>query len=149
MFQEPALLPWRTLLENIVARARFERALQPLDDIGLTDRAATYPGQLSLSQQRRLALARAFAVRPDLLLLDEPFVSLNPELVESMMEISVRLRAAHRGAAVLVTHVRAEAEKLADRIVTLGGTPGRITAEVQNSGAYFHSSASGVTSAGS
>ena len=52
-------------------------------------------------------------------------------------------------ATILVTHVMAEAEQLADRIVTLGGSPARITSEIQNSGAYFHSSASGVTAAGS
>ena len=151
VFQEPALLPWRTLLDNLTVTARVSRAraLEALADVGLADRADTFPGRLSLGQQRRMALARAFAVRPDLLLLDEPFVSLDPALVEEMMQLFVHLRDRHAVATVLVTHVREEAEKLADRIVTLGGTPARITSEVQNSGAYFQSSASGVTSAGS
>ena len=151
VFQEPALLPWRTLLDNLIVTACVSRAgaLEALEDVGLADRADTFPGRLSLGQQRRMALARAFAVRPDLLLLDEPFVSLDPALVEEMMQLFVRLRDRHAVATVLVTHVREEAARLADRIVTLGGAPARITSVVQNSGAYFQSSASGVTAAGS
>lgn len=148
VFQEPALLPWRTLRQNlmITAKVSTEAADQALADVGLADRATDFPEQLSLGQQRRMALARAFAVRPALLLLDEPFVSLDPELVEEMMALFDRLRAAHNVATVLVTHVREEADKLADRVVTLGGCPAQITRDTQNNGAYFQLSASGVTS---
>ncbi|WP_417525348.1 ABC transporter ATP-binding protein [Marinovum sp.] len=151
IFQEPTLLPWRSVRDNIriptgASQAEAEAALA---EVGLAGREGDYPGQLSLGQQRRLSLARAFAVRPDLLLMDEPFVSLDPELVEEMMVLFARLRAAHGVTTILVTHVEAEAKRLASRIVTLGGSPARVTGDVQNRGAYFQLSASGVTSSGS
>ena len=129
VFQEPALLPWRTLIDNICVTAGVsaDQAREALHDVGLGDRGTAYPGQLSLGQQRRLALARAFAVQPDLLLLDEPFVSLDPSLVDEMMQLFKTLQSRHQVATILVTHVRAEAEKLADRIVVLGGSPATIT----------------------
>ena len=148
IFQEPALLPWRTARENICipTGVSARQADLALADVGLSGRGSDFPGQLSLGQQRRLALARAFAVKPDLLLMDEPFVSLDPALVEEMMQLFVTLRAAHQVTTILVTHVETEARKLASRLVTLGGSPSRMTGDVQNSGAYFQSSASGVTS---
>ena len=148
VFQEPTLLPWRSVADNI----RVTTGAPPSDidaalrDVGLGGRGADYPSQLSLGQQRRLSLARAFAVKPDLLLLDEPFVSLDPDLAHEMMALFARLRAQHDIATILVTHVAEEAEKLASRIMTLGGSPATITSDVQNDGAYFQSSASGVTS---
>ena len=131
VFQEPALLPWRTALQNICVTTRVseDAATEALAEVGLQDRAQAFPGHLSLGQQRRLTLARAFAVKPDLLLLDEPFVSLDPSLVDQMMGLFQRLRSAHGVTTVLVTHVRAEAEALATRIVTLGGSPAVITSE--------------------
>lgn len=148
IFQEPTLLPWRNLLDNITIPTRVSQAAaeSALCSVGLGGRGHDWPGQLSLGQQRRLALARAFAVKPELLLMDEPFVSLDPALVDEMMQLFAQLRAAHRVTTIFVTHVRDEAEKLASRIVTLGGSPASITGDVQNSGAYFQLSASGVTS---
>jgi len=134
VFQEPALLPWRTLIDNITVTAGVTegRALSALADVGLDDRPRAFPGQISLGQQRRLSLARAFAVQPDLLLLDEPFVSLDPALVDEMMALFIKLRAAHRVTTILVTHVQDEARALADRIVTLGGSPAIVTSDVVN-----------------
>lgn len=128
VFQEPTLLPWRNLRDNITIPAHVTPPIAEaiLREVGLGDRADAFPNQLSLGQQRRLALARAFAVKPDLLLLDEPFVSLDPALVTEMVAVFARLRAAHQVTTVLVTHVVEEAERLADRIVTLGGQPARI-----------------------
>ncbi len=148
VFQEPTLLPWRTVSDNIrvTTDATAKQVNIALADVGLAGRGEDYPGQLSLGQQRRLALARAFAVKPDLLLLDEPFVSLDPALVDEMMVLFTRLRAVHNVTTILVTHVAEEAEKLASRIVTLGGNPATIVSDVQNEGAYFQLSASGVTS---
>ncbi|MEP5761516.1 MAG: ATP-binding cassette domain-containing protein [Litoreibacter sp.] len=148
VFQEPTLLPWRTVQDNlcIAAGVTKEQAIIALAEVGLSDRAQDFPNMLSLGQQRRLALARAFAVKPDLLLMDEPFVSLDPELVEDMMVLFAKLRAAHQVTTIIVTHVQAEAKRLASRIVTLGGSPGRIVDEVQNKGAYFQLSEAGVTS---
>ena len=75
------------------------------------------------------ALARAFAAKPDLLLMDEPFVSLDRELADEMMALFEKLRDAHQVTTLLVTHVAEEAERLATRVITLGGKPARITSD--------------------
>ncbi|MEP1201303.1 MULTISPECIES: ABC transporter ATP-binding protein [Rhodobacterales] len=134
VFQEPTLLPWRSVLDNLCIptgiTAPFAR--QALEDVGLDGRAQDFPHQLSLGQQRRLSLARAFAIKPDLLLMDEPFVSLDPELVEEMMALFQRLQQRHGVATIFVTHVVAEAKRLSDRIITLSGCPAQITADQPN-----------------
>ncbi|PZQ52593.1 MAG: ABC transporter ATP-binding protein [Rhodovulum sulfidophilum] len=131
VFQEPTLLPWRDARANITLAtgAGAEAAERLLGEVGLAGRGGSYPGQLSLGQQRRLALARALAAEPELLLLDEPFVSLDPALVEEMLELTARALARRDAASVIVTHARAEAERLADRILVLGGDPARVVAE--------------------
>ncbi|WP_411889170.1 ABC transporter ATP-binding protein [Yoonia sp. SDW83-1] len=134
VFQEPTLLPWRSVRDNItiatgVSAAQADAALA---DVGLGNRADEYPNRLSLGQQRRLSLARAFAVKPALLLLDEPFVSLDPELADEMMNLFARLRDSHQVTTVLVTHIAEEAERLADRIVTLAGDPATIANDRTN-----------------
>lgn len=148
VFQEPTLLPWRSVSDNlcIVANLAPEEVETLLAEVGLSGREEDFPGQLSLGQQRRLSLARALAVRPSLLLMDEPFVSLDPALVEDMMALFARLRLAHGVTTVLVTHSMEEARALGSRIVTLGGSPARIVEDIQNAGAYFQLSASGVIS---
>ena len=147
VFQEPVLLPWRTVAQNLAITAGIgpERIATALGEVGLAGLEARFPGQLSLGQQRRLSLARAFATEPDLLLLDEPFVSLDAALHDEMMALFAALRARRGTAAILVTHDAAEAEALAGRILTLGGRPATVTGSRQNSGAYFQTSASGVT----
>ncbi|WP_299044832.1 ABC transporter ATP-binding protein [uncultured Tateyamaria sp.] len=131
VFQEPTLLPWRTVAQNVALTtgASDSAVNTALTEVGLGPRALDFPNQLSLGQQRRLALARAFAVKPDLLLMDEPFVSLDPDLVREMMVLFEQLRARHGVATILVTHVADEAQHLADRIVTLGGTPATIVSD--------------------
>jgi NitT/TauT family transport system ATP-binding protein len=147
VFQEPVLLPWRTAIENltIVARISREEARHWLDAVALGGLGERFPGMLSLGQQRRLSLARAFASKPDLLLMDEPFVSLDPALAGEMMGLFEWLIAKRPCATLLVTHVRSEAERLAGRILRLEGRPARIVEEDQKAGAYFQLSASGVT----
>ena len=148
VFQEPTLLPWLNVLRNICVPtgATAAQARDALEEVGLSGRERDYPDQLSLGQQRRLALARAFSVRPDLLLLDEPFVSLDAAMAEEMMQLFARITADHGLSTILITHVESEARKLASRIVTLGGSPAHVVRDVQNSGAYFQSTAAGVTS---
>lgn len=125
VFQEPTLLPWRTVRDNITMTTGVDAmtAESALADVGLAGRGADYPGQLSLGQQRRLSLARAFAVQPTLLLLDEPFVSLDPALADEMIGLFIRLREAHQVASIFVTHVVTEAERMASRTIRLAGSP--------------------------
>lgn len=148
VFQEPTLLRWRTVGDNLRLTCRLSRdgVEQVLSEVGLGGMADRFPDSLSLGQQRRLALARAFASGPDLLLMDEPFVSLDPALADEMMALFAALRAQRQVATLIVTHVEREADLLASRVVTMGGRPATITGERQNKGAYFQLSASGVTS---
>lgn len=147
VFQEPVLLPWRTAIENltIVARVSVEEARRWLDDVDMAGLSDRFPGMLSLGQQRRLSLARAFACAPDLLLMDEPFVSLDPPLASEMMSLFERLIAERPCATLFVTHVHAEAERLACRTLRLEGHPARIVpGEDRKARAYFQLPASGV-----
>jgi len=121
VFQEPTLMPWRSASDNLrlttgVGAAEAEAALAR---VGLAGKGALYPGQLSLGQQRRLALARAYAAKPDILLLDEPFVSLDEALVQEMLALTESVIAEQRPATVFVTHAKPEAERLATRQLTL------------------------------
>lgn len=151
VFQEPTLLPWRSARDNlrITARIGAEEADRWLERVGLAGLGRRRPNAMSLGQQRRLSLARAFAARPRLLLMDEPFVSLDAPTAEAMMDLFARLRRGSGAATLLVTHAEAEAKRLATRIVTLGGRPATVVADRQNMGLYRHSSASGVASSGS
>lgn len=133
-FQEPRLLPWRTVEENIrlvLPPARRREDLGGLlADFGLTDHRSRYPAELSLGLARRVSLARALAVEPDLLVLDEPFVSLD-EGAAGELRRYVSLAAARQNMAVLmVTHNVREALQLADRIVLLAPRPTRVVDEV-------------------
>ena len=126
VFQEPTLLPWRSCLRNITLTTGADdmTARAALADVGLAGREAAFPGALSLGQQRRLALARAFASRPEILFLDEPFVSLDPALAEEMMALFADLRDRSGAATLLVTHSTAEAARLGTRILRLDAPPG-------------------------
>lgn len=140
VFQDPLLLPWRTARGNVafglagqrLSRAeRLGRARSMLLKVGLgQDEAGLYPHQLSGGMRKRVALARALASEPDLLLLDEAFAALDVGLAREMQKL-VRLDAQERNVTVvLVTHDLSEAVRLADRIVVLAGRPGRIVARL-------------------
>ncbi len=119
VFQEPRLLPWRTVRQNLalVRPPDAARAAALLAALGLPDVAELYPPALSLGMARRVALARAFAIEPGLLLLDEPFVSLDPVAAEAARAVFLQTWRARPSAALLVTHDMSEAAALADRIV--------------------------------
>ena len=130
VFQEPTLLPWRSVLDNLLlvcAGLKRDAALHALDRVGLAGKERDFPGQLSLGQQRRLSLARAFAGQPEMLILDEPFVSLDPDMADTMMSLTENLIAEARPATLLVTHAEAEASRLADRVLRLQGAPATLT----------------------
>ncbi len=121
VFQEPRLLPWRTVRQNIelVRPPDASVVASLLAELGLAPYAGLYPPALSLGMARRVALARAFAVEPELLLLDEPFVSLDPGMAEAGRQVLVQAWATRGCAALMVTHDLAEAASLADRILLL------------------------------
>lgn len=129
VFQEPTLLPWISVVKNmtIATGADDKLTLAALRSVGLESKANAYPNDLSLGQQRRLSLARAFLKKPDVLLMDEPFVSLDSELSDEMMSVYEQLRQDTGVATILVTHSEREAQRLGDRILTLTGQPATLT----------------------
>ncbi len=132
VFQEPVLLPWRSVLQNLTLvhpELGTGAALSALERVGIVDKAHHFPGQLSLGQQRRLALARAFAGRPELLVMDEPYVSLDPTTAEEMVALTEALIAETGPAVILVTHSDVEAHRLARRCLRLEGKPATITGD--------------------
>src|SRR6202171_4435490 len=135
VFQDFALLPWCTVEGNVEfpllhtglaiggRRAVVEDALRRTS---LSDFRGTYPKQLSGGMRQRVGIARALAVRPAILLMDEPLSALDSQTRELLMEDFVRLLADGSMGAVYVTHNLGEAVRLADRIVVLSRRPGRI-----------------------
>jgi len=133
VFQEPRLLPWRTVEQNVrlAAPAVTDAALDALfQTLGLAAHRGHFPGELSLGLARRVALARAFAVEPELLLLDEPFVSLDDALAVRLREELAELVNRRPVTTLLVTHNVDEAIALADRLLLLSPSPARVLAEV-------------------
>jgi NitT/TauT family transport system ATP-binding protein len=134
VFQEPRLLPWRSVEDNVrlAAPDASEAEVAALfAALGLSDHRTHFPGELSVGLARRTALARAFAVRPTLLLLDEPFVSLDAPLARQLQRDLARLVESRGMTTVLVTHDIDEAIALADRIFVLSARPARVVGEVQ------------------
>lgn len=132
VFQDPRLLPWRRVLGNVEfgleglgldKAARRARAAQTLDMVGLAEFAARWPHQLSGGQKQRVGLARALAVRPQLLLMDEPFAALDPPTRRSLQDLTLDLWRDSGASVLFVTHDVDEALHLADRVVVVGGAP--------------------------
>ncbi|HLH11381.1 MAG TPA: ATP-binding cassette domain-containing protein [Methylovirgula sp.] len=132
VFQEPRLLPWRNVRDNLrlVAPEAAEADLSRIAaDLGIGEHLNYFPGELSLGLARRVALARAFAVEPNLLVLDEPFVSLDRPLAMRLGDELVTLVERKKLTTLLVTHDLDEAIRLADHIMLLGGRPAKIIAD--------------------
>ncbi|MBL1407008.1 MAG: ABC transporter ATP-binding protein [Hyphomicrobiales bacterium] len=125
VFQEPTLLPWRTALQNItlISGANEETAIAVLEELGLASKQDQFPNQLSVGQQRRLSLARAFAANPQFLIMDEPFTSLDKSLVDEMLKLTKKLIKTREVTTLFVTHSQREAEYLSDEIFELSGNP--------------------------
>jgi ABC-type nitrate/sulfonate/bicarbonate transport system ATPase subunit len=133
VFQEPRLLPWRTVEENVrlAAPLASDAMLHGLfGTLGLDEHQSHYPGELSVGLARRVALARAFAVEPELLVLDEPFVSLDAALATRLRGELAELVARRPVTTLLVSHDVDEVIGLADRIFLLSGSPARVLADM-------------------
>ena len=135
VFQDFALLPWFTVEANVEfpllhtgLGANERRAIvdDALRRTSLSDFRATYPKQLSGGMRQRVGIARALAVRPAILLMDEPLSALDSQTRELLMEDFIRLLADGAMGAIYVTHNLEEAVRLADRIVVLSRRPGRV-----------------------
>ena len=143
MFQDFALFPHLTLLQNVTFGLRrldrgaaLAQARQALKRVGLEDRAADYPHMLSGGQQQRLALARSIAPRPGILMLDEPFSSLDARLRETVRSETLAVLRETNATTVIVTHDPEEAMLLGDRIALLRG--GRLAQIDTASAIYKH-----------
>jgi NitT/TauT family transport system ATP-binding protein len=133
VFQEPRLLPWRSVEENvrIAAPAADDAKLATLFEIlELKAHRNHFPGELSLGLARRVALARAFAVEPELLILDEPLASLDVALAGRLRDEIAVLMEGRSMIALLVTHDVDDAVRLGDRVMLLSPRPARILADL-------------------
>jgi NitT/TauT family transport system ATP-binding protein len=135
VFQEYALFPWRTARRNVefgleVRRLplaqRREIAQRALEQVGLRDFADFYPHRLSGGMRQRVAVARALAFDPDLMLMDEPFAALDEEMREELQGLIIKLWRETRKTFVYVTHSVQEAVYLADRVIVLTRNPTRV-----------------------
>ena len=140
VFQEPRLLPWLTVRGNIefalgsvgIPRSEWrERTDAWLNRVRLHDFAEAHPHELSGGMQQRTAIARAFAVDPELLLMDEPFSGLDELTARSMRELLLALWLETRKTVVFVTHNCFEACFVADRILVFSPRPGRVREEIK------------------
>jgi len=135
IFQTPRLLPWRTVEENITlplpkGDPRRARVAELIARVGLSGTETAYPERLSLGMQRRVAIARGFALQPDILLMDEPFVSLDEPTAQSLRTLVIELWQSHPTTVLFVTHDRPEAVRLATRIVRLSQLTDTMTSNV-------------------
>lgn len=130
-----AMLPWRTAVRNVELalqvrgvprRDRYERALEALTRVGLSDAADQYRSQLSQGMRQRVALARTLVTEPSLLILDEPFAALDAQTRILMQQLLLELLSQFSGAMIFVTHDISEAITLADRIVVFSKRPARV-----------------------
>ncbi len=140
VFQEPTCLPWRTVRENVAYGMEVkkypkdkirERVDYMLDLVGLRETADLYPNQISASMVQRVTVARAFAVDPDLLLMDEPYGQLDIKLRYYLEDEVVKVWKTIGSTVIFVTHNIEEAVYVAERILVLSNKPTSIKAEVQ------------------
>lgn len=137
-FQEHALFPWMSVLDNVAFGLRMqgvakkpsrERAREFIEQVGLARFALSYPHELSVGMRQRASIARAFVADPEMLLMDEPFGSLDALTKLILQEELLRIWSQHRKLVVYVTHDIGEAVLLGDRVLVMSGRPGRIREE--------------------
>ena len=133
--QSPALLPWLSVLGNVTlphkVNRRSDRGRPDLEamlrEVGLGESLHKLPAELSGGMKQRTAIVRAFGLRPDVLLLDEPFGALDEFTREALQEQLLELWEQTRATVVFVTHSISEAVRLSDKVVVMAPRPGRIT----------------------
>lgn len=139
VFQNAVLYEWRTVKKNIMLpleimhvskKDQEERAMKMLELVGLTEFANHYPGQLSGGMQQRVGIARALAIQPEILLMDEPFSALDEFTREKLHEDLLRIWRKTNKTVVFVTHNISESVFLSDRVCVLSPHPGRLSALV-------------------
>ena len=130
IFQEPRLLPWRTVEQNVrlaLPDAQSDKDLDVLfTNLGICDKRHSYPGELSLGLARRVALARAYAVEPELIVLDEPFVSLDAEAATRLRRLLTSVWQSRPTTILMVTHNVREAVELSDKLIFLTSRPAKL-----------------------
>ena len=141
MPQNYGLLPWRTVIDNIRLGMKIKRAPELLDrkvlkklmrQLGIEGLGHRYPAELSGGQQQRVALARVFALQPDVLLMDEPFSALDAITREEMQDVFLKLWQKNNVSTIFVTHYVEEALYLGQRIAILSASSGNINRIVDN-----------------
>lgn len=139
VFQDHGLLPWYDVLENVALGLRFqnvprvaalERARHFIEQVGLGRFQHHHPHELSIGMRQRVGIARAFVAEPEILLLDEPFGSLDAQTRLVLQQELLRIWQEHKRVVVHVTHDIDEAILLSDRIIVMSGRPGTIRAEL-------------------
>ncbi|TVX94812.1 ABC transporter ATP-binding protein [Cohnella terricola] len=139
VFQERSIFPWMRVIDNVAyglrvrgvnRRVALERANEFIAKVGLTKFAQAYPHELSGGMKQRVSIARAFANDPEVLLMDEPFASLDEQTKLLMQEELLHIWDENKKTVVYVTHSLQEAVLLGDRVIVLSAHPGRIKAEV-------------------
>ncbi len=138
-FQEHALFPWMSVLDNVAFGLRmqgkskkesYERARKFIGQVGLARFVRSYPHELSVGMSQRASIARAFVADPEVLLMDEPFGSLDALTKLVLQEELLRIWTEHRKLVVYVTHDIEEAVLMGDRVLVMSGRPGRILEEI-------------------
>jgi len=124
VFQEPRLLPWLTVAENLALVNESKAAIDSiLEAVSLNDKASALPGTLSGGQQQRVSLARGFLYPSELLILDEPFSNLDPQLKSQMIGLFTQLWRQKKKTVLLITHDHQTALQIADELYELSSPP--------------------------
>ncbi|MFF3443544.1 ABC transporter ATP-binding protein [Streptosporangium sp. NPDC002721] len=135
-----SLFPWMSVADNVSLplrrrgldkQRRRQAALEALEEVGLQGAAAKYPWQLSGGMQQRVSIARALAYRPALLLMDEPFGSVDAQTREDLEDLTLRVRGMHNMTIVLITHDIDESVYVGDRVVVLSKAPAGIVGDLR------------------
>ncbi|OGA72017.1 MAG: ABC transporter ATP-binding protein [Betaproteobacteria bacterium RIFCSPLOWO2_12_FULL_65_14] len=140
VFQEPALFPWLTVIDNVVFGPKTQgepaaeyraRAAQIIEQVGLKGFEASYPAELSGGMRQRVGIARVLIMQPQVLLMDEPFGSLDAQTRSLMQELLLEVWERHHQTVLFITHDIEEALLLADRVCVMTARPGRIKKSIE------------------